>query len=96
MVRFAPLNLNQQEIVTFTPKWEGERFPDGRPKVSDDLIERMRAVTLTQAWGVLRGEGYHWQFEGNWVCTQPGKVLVGLNKRIERKMAASRCLIPIA
>ena len=77
MERFAPLNLNKQEIITFTPQWEGERFPDGRPKVSDDLIERMRAVTLTQAWGVLRNEGYHWQFEGNWVCTQPGKVLVG-------------------
>jgi len=75
--RFAPLNLSRDEIVTFTPQWEGERFEDGRPRVSDDLIERMKKVTLTQAWGVLRNEGYHWQFEGNWMCTQPGKVLVG-------------------
>jgi regulator of RNase E activity RraA len=37
----------------------------------------MRGVTLTQAWGYLRGEGYNHQFEGNWTCTQLGKVLVG-------------------
>ncbi|MBN1402185.1 MAG: RraA family protein [Anaerolineae bacterium] len=77
MNKFAPLNLSREEIITFTPQWEGERFEDGRPKVSDSLLARIKEVTLTQAWGVLRNEGYHWQFEGNWMCTQPGKVLVG-------------------
>jgi 4-hydroxy-4-methyl-2-oxoglutarate aldolase len=75
--KFAPLNLTRDEIIEFTPLWEGERFENGRPKVSDDLLERMQRVTLTQAWGVLRGEEYHWQFDGGWLCTQPGKVLVG-------------------
>lgn len=37
----------------------------------------MRQVTITEAWGVLRGAGYHWQYEGNWQCTHPGQVLVG-------------------
>jgi len=37
----------------------------------------MRHVTITQAWGVLQGEGYRWQYEGNWICTHPGQVLVG-------------------
>ena len=77
MEKFAPLNLTRDEIIEFTPLWEGERFENGRPKVSDDLLERMKLVTLTQAWGVLRNEEYHWQFDGNWLCTQPGKVLVG-------------------
>jgi regulator of RNase E activity RraA len=77
VTKFAPLNLTKDEIITFTPQWQGERFADGRPRVPDDIIERMKAVTLTEAWGVLRNEGYHWQFEGNWMCTQPGKVLVG-------------------
>ena len=77
MEKFAPLNLTRDEIIEFTPLWEGERFEDGRPKVSDDLLRRMQHVTLTQAWGVLRSEEYHWQFESNWLCTQPGKVLVG-------------------
>ncbi|MBN1139260.1 MAG: RraA family protein [Anaerolineae bacterium] len=77
MEKFAPLNLTADEIVAFTPLWQGERFPDGRPKVADDIVARMKAVTLTEAWGILRNEGYHWQFEGNWTCTQPGKTLVG-------------------
>lgn len=77
MVKFAPLNLRTEELIEFTPEWKGERFEDGRPRVPDDLIERLRAVTITQAWGVMRGDGYNWQYEGNWVCTQPGQVLVG-------------------
>jgi regulator of RNase E activity RraA len=75
--KFAPLNLSRDEIIEFTPLWEGERFADGRPKVSDDLLERMQRVTLTQAWGVLRSEEYHMQFTGGWLCTQPEGVLVG-------------------
>jgi regulator of RNase E activity RraA len=54
-----------------------DRFADGRPKVPDDLIERMKAVTTEQAWGVLRRHGYHHQFEGNWLRTHPDRILVG-------------------
>lgn len=36
--------------VEYTAEWTGERFPDGRPKVPDSLLERMRGVTVTQAW----------------------------------------------
>ena len=75
--KFAPLNLSREEIIRYTPEWEGERFPDGRPKVSDDIIERMKAVTVEEAWSVLRGEGYEWQYEGDWECTEPGTPLVG-------------------
>jgi regulator of RNase E activity RraA len=75
--RFCPLNMSSEEIVDYTPEWEGERFDDGRPKVSDDLLLRMREVTTTQAWGVLRGQGYEWAFEGDWMCTHPDEVLVG-------------------
>jgi len=54
-----------------------ERFPDGRPRVPDDLLERMRHVTTEEAWGVLREHGYHRQFEGGWKETHPGRVTVG-------------------
>jgi len=77
MEKFAPLNLSKDELIEYTREWDGERFPDGRPRVSDDILERMRQVTITQAWGVLQGAGYKWQYEGNWQCTQPGQVLVG-------------------
>ena len=77
MEKFAPLNMSPEELVEYTPEWEGERFADGRPKVPDDILERMRNVSITQAWGVIRGPGYNWQYEDGWVCTHPGQVLVG-------------------
>jgi 4-hydroxy-4-methyl-2-oxoglutarate aldolase len=53
------------------------RFDDGRPRVPDDLLERMKRVTTEEAWGVLRHHGYHRQFEGSWLETHPGKITVG-------------------
>ncbi len=77
MEKFAPLNLNPDEIIEYTPEWSGERFADGRPKVSDAILERMRQVTITEAWGILRGDGFVHQYEGGFLCTHPGEVLVG-------------------
>ena len=77
MEKSAPLNLCREELIEYTPQWLGERTEDGRPRVPDAIIERMRSVTITQAWGVLRNEGYHWQYEGDWQCTHPGQVLAG-------------------
>lgn len=77
MEKFCPLNMSREEMVAYTREWEGERFEDGRPKVPDEILERMRQVTITQAWGVLRGKGYQWQYEDGWFCTHPGQVLVG-------------------
>jgi len=77
MEKFAPLNLSKDEIIEYTREWKEERFPDGRPKVPDNILDRMKRVTITQAWGVLQGNGYKWQYEGNWVCTHPDQILVG-------------------
>lgn len=77
MEKFAPLNLSPDELIEYTPEWAGERFPDGRPRVPDDIIERMRHVTVTQAWGVVRGDGFEHQYEGGWQCTHPGGTLCG-------------------
>jgi regulator of RNase E activity RraA len=46
--------------------------------VPDDVIQRMRDVSIEEAWGVCRSRGFHNQFEGNWVTTGGDKpVLVG-------------------
>ena len=71
------MTFSRENIIAYTPEWTGERFEDGRPRVPDDILERMRGVTITQAWGVLRGDGFVQQYEGGFECTQPGKVLVG-------------------
>jgi 4-hydroxy-4-methyl-2-oxoglutarate aldolase len=77
MEKFAPLNLSRDELIEYTREWEGDRFPDGRPKVPDNILDRMKNVTITQAWGVLQGDGFKWQYEGNWFCTHPDQILVG-------------------
>ena len=33
--------ISKEELIFLTSEWKGERFPDGRPKVSDDLIRRV-------------------------------------------------------
>ncbi len=64
-------------LVELTPSNPFDRYDDGRPHVPDDLIERLKLITTEQAWGVLRKNGYNFQFEGNWMQTHPEKVLVG-------------------
>lgn len=71
------VTISKETLIALTPKWEGERFPDGRPKVSDDLIQRLKSVTLEQAWSVLKGEGYTHQLEQGWENIHPGQVLAG-------------------
>jgi 4-hydroxy-4-methyl-2-oxoglutarate aldolase len=71
------LTISSSGNDRITPKWTGERFPDGRPKVSDDLLKRMKRVPLEQAWGVLKAAGYLHQYEGNWKNIHAGEVLVG-------------------
>jgi regulator of RNase E activity RraA len=71
------LKLSSEELISLTSKWEGERFPDGRPQVPDGILERMKLVNIEEAWSVLRNEGYNYQFERGWKHTHPGGVLVG-------------------
>jgi regulator of RNase E activity RraA len=71
------VSISKETLIALTPKWKGERFPDGRPRVSDDLIQRLKSVTLEQAWSVLKGEGYTHQLEQGWENIHPGQVLVG-------------------
>lgn len=77
MPKFAPLNLTPEDIRDFTPLWEGERSDDGRPRVADEVIDRLKAISITQAWGVLIEAGYRNQFEGGWERIHPGEVLCG-------------------
>lgn len=58
--------IPKEELTFLTSEWKGARFPDGRPKISDDLIERAKHVGLDDAWQVLKVSGYLNQFEGEW------------------------------
>ena len=66
-----------EQISGLTAQWTGPRLDDGRPKTADGLLGRLKNISLEEAWGVLRNEGYHNQFEGNWEVLHPDQVMVG-------------------
>ena len=68
---------NRDDIIQLTPQWKGERFPDGRPRVPDEILRRMERVRTEEAWSVLWRHEYQFQFEGNWTRLHPQRVLVG-------------------
>lgn len=69
--------ISKADMLFLTPEWEGERFEDGRPKVSDNILERMKLVTLEEAWAVLRGSNFTNQYEEGWMMINPDSILVG-------------------
>ncbi|HYK44234.1 MAG TPA: RraA family protein [Parafilimonas sp.] len=66
-----------EQIKALTPDWQGERFPDGRPRVSDKILDRLKDVALEEAWGILRNKGYQNQYEGEWMVLNPDSVMTG-------------------
>jgi 4-hydroxy-4-methyl-2-oxoglutarate aldolase len=64
-------------IKALTAEWKGERFADGRPKVSDAILARLKNISLEEAWGVLRNKGYMNQFEGDWTIIHPEEAMTG-------------------
>jgi regulator of RNase E activity RraA len=77
---FAQLGMfSREQRIAITSGWKGERFEDGRPKVPDEVLERLKHTTAEEAWGTLGKHGYHLQFEGHWktLNVKPGDRLVG-------------------
>ena len=73
----AGQQVSREELIFLTPEWKGERFEDGRPRVPDNILKRMKLVTIEEAWAVLRGEKFNYQYEGGWMTINPDSVLVG-------------------
>jgi regulator of RNase E activity RraA len=71
------LTPSADQIKMYTSGWKGERFPDGRPKVPDIIIERLQHCTLEQVWGYMDRRGYRSQVEENWIILKPGETMTG-------------------
>lgn len=70
--------ISKDQMIWLTSKWDGERFEDGRPKVPTDIVNRMKYVSIEEAWGIIRGAGYHNQFAGgDWKILNPSEPIVG-------------------
>lgn len=71
------VQITKEQLVAITPLWAGERFADGRPKVPDDIIKRMKSVSVEEAWAVMKNAGYGYQVAEGWQVINPDSVLVG-------------------
>ncbi len=76
-VQSQQVQISKEELIALTPEWTGERFPDGRPKVPDDIIRRMKSVSVEEAWATLSNAGYRYQVAEDWQIINPDSVLVG-------------------
>ena len=71
------VQVSKDELIALTYLWKGERFADGRPKVPDDILRRMKSVSVEEAWAVLKNAGYGYQVAEDWQVINPDSVLVG-------------------
>ncbi len=71
------IGSSPEYVKALTSEWKGERFGDGRPKVPDIVLERLKEATLEQIWGYLGKKGFRNQVEKNWVILKPGETMVG-------------------
>ncbi len=72
------MHFTREQMVHFTSKNPFDRFPDGRPKVPDAMLERVKGLSLEEAWGLMMNRGYKHQFAGwDFQILHPGQKLVG-------------------
>jgi regulator of RNase E activity RraA len=69
--------LTREQLVEITADNPFERFPDGRPKVPDPLLERARGLSAEEVWAVLPGKGYRHQWADGFEILHPDLKLVG-------------------
>jgi regulator of RNase E activity RraA len=74
---YAQITIPKEQMIFYTEEWKGERFDDGRPKVSDELLARLKNISIEEVWGILRAEGYNNQFDGGWYMLHPDQAFVG-------------------
>lgn len=75
--RSQQVTFTKDQIIALTSEWKGDRLPDGRPNIPDKILERLKKISLEEAWGVLRNKGFNNQFEGDWMLVGENQVLTG-------------------
>jgi 4-hydroxy-4-methyl-2-oxoglutarate aldolase len=73
----SQVKMTREQMMFYTSDWKGDRFPDGRPKVPDDLLKRALDVSVEDVWDYLREKGYRNQFEGDWQALHIEKPFAG-------------------
>ena len=69
--------FTKQDLLDYTAQNPFERFPDGRPKVPDSMLERAREMSSEEVWAVLPGKKFENQYADGFQVLHPGKTMVG-------------------
>ncbi len=72
--------MTKEQLTALTAQNPFDRFPDGRPKVPDALIERARGMSAEEAWAVFQRDAnrtFRNQYEDGFQVLHPGKKMVG-------------------
>ena len=70
--------LTRDQMIKLTAENPYDRFPDGRPKVPDAVLERCKDLSIEEVWAVLPSKGYKWQLAGSGLkIMHPEKKLIG-------------------
>jgi 4-hydroxy-4-methyl-2-oxoglutarate aldolase len=74
---FSQVKMTRDQMLFYTSDWKGERFPDGRPKLPDQLLKRAAAATIEDVWEFVRSHGYRNQFDAGWQALHIDKPFAG-------------------
>ncbi|MBA2303717.1 MAG: hypothetical protein H0W08_13920 [Acidobacteria bacterium] len=68
-----------EQLIKYTRKSPYDRFPDGRPKVPDEVLDRLKGLIAEEVQAVLPSQGFPNQFESRegWKVLQPDQKMVG-------------------
>jgi 4-hydroxy-4-methyl-2-oxoglutarate aldolase len=73
----SQVKMTHDQMLFYTSDWQGDRYPDGRPKLPDALLKRAVDMSIEDIWDFLRSRGYQNQFEGGWQALHIEKPFAG-------------------
>jgi 4-hydroxy-4-methyl-2-oxoglutarate aldolase len=71
------VTFSKQDLVDYSAPSPFERFPDGRPKVPDNLLQQARELSSEEVWAVLQEKGFNNQYADGFRILHPDKPMVG-------------------
>ena len=71
------MTFSKQDLIDYTSANPFDRFPDGRPKVPDALLERAKDLSAEDIWTTMEEKGYHNQYADGFIVLKPGHTMVG-------------------
>jgi len=71
------MTFSKQDLIDYTSANPFDRFPDGRPKIPDDLLKRAHDLSAEDIWATLQEKGYNNQYADGFIVLKPGTTMVG-------------------